>query len=64
MYGGANESRFTFDMPEVLKWVENDSELPRTLSEANFSPIRLLSMQSRLSAAYKGYPGMSVGALP
>ncbi|WP_226655887.1 GmrSD restriction endonuclease domain-containing protein [Guptibacillus hwajinpoensis] len=54
LYGGANESRFAFDMPEVLKWVENDNELPRTISEANFSPIRLLSMQSRLSAAYKG----------
>lgn len=53
LYGGANESRFAFDLPEVMAWL-NGGEQPRTLRDASFSPTRLLSMQSRLSAAYKG----------
>lgn len=53
LYGGANESRFAFDVPEVLAWMDG-GEQPRTLRDASFSPTRLLSMQSRLSAAYKG----------
>jgi hypothetical protein len=53
LYGGANESRFAFDLPEVVAWIDG-GEQPRTLRDSSFSPTRLLSMQSRLSAAYKG----------
>jgi len=53
LYGGANESRFAFDVPEVLTWLDG-GDLPRTIRDAGFSPIRLLSMQTRNSAAYKG----------
>jgi hypothetical protein len=53
LYGGANESRFAFDLPEVVAWMDGGDQ-PRTLRDASFSPTRLLSMQSRLSAAYKG----------
>jgi len=53
LYGGANESRFAFDVPEVLAWIDG-GDLPRTIRDSTFSPTRLLSMQSRLSAAYKG----------
>jgi hypothetical protein len=53
LYGGANESRFALDLPEVIAWIEGGDQ-PRTLRDASFSPTRLLSMQSRLSAAYKG----------
>lgn len=53
LYGGANETRFAFDLPEVISWV-GDGAPPRTIRDATFSPTRLLSMQSRLSAAYKG----------
>lgn len=53
LYGGANESRFAFDVPEVLKWI-GGGDLPRTIRDSAFSPIRLLSMQTRNSAAYKG----------
>ena len=53
LYGGANESRFAFDVPEVVAWMDGGESL-RTLRDASFSPTRLLSMQSRLSAAYKG----------
>jgi hypothetical protein len=53
LYGGANETRFALDLPEVVQWIQGGGE-PRTVRDANFTPIRLLSLQSRLSAAYKG----------
>lgn len=53
LYGGANETRFGMDLPEVVQWVEGGSE-PRTVRDSSFAPIRLLSLQSRLAAAYKG----------
>lgn len=53
LYGGANESRFAFDLPELLNWI-NGGEEPRTLRDATFDPVRLLSLQTRGSAAYKG----------
>lgn len=53
LYGGANETRFGLDLPDVIRWIDG-GDTPRTIRDANFSPTRLLSMQSRLSAAYKG----------
>lgn len=54
LYGGANETRFVQDVVGVMKWVDGDVNLPKTISDAYFSPIRLLGLQSRQSAAYKG----------
>jgi hypothetical protein len=53
LYGGANEARFANDIQDVLAWLEGDEE-PRTVRECNFAPLRLLTLQTRLSAAYKG----------
>jgi hypothetical protein len=53
LYGGANETRYAFDPPEVVRWIEGGDE-PRTIRDASFNPTRLLSLQSRQSAAYKG----------
>ena len=53
LYGSANETRFAYDIADVVQWVENGSE-PRTMRDAGFAPTRLLSLQSRLAAAYKG----------
>lgn len=53
LYGGANETRFAMDIQDVAAWVDGGSE-PRTVRDANFAPTRLLSLQSRLAAAYKG----------
>jgi len=53
LYGGANETRFAMDMQDVVAWVDGGTE-PRTVRDANFAPTRLLSLQSRLAAAYKG----------
>jgi len=53
LYGGANESRFAMDIVDVITWV-NGGDIPRTIRDSSFAPTRLLSIQSRLSAAYKG----------
>ena len=53
LYGGANETRFAMDVQDVVAWVDGGTE-PRTVRDANFAPTRLLSLQSRLAAAYKG----------
>jgi len=53
LYGGANETRFAFDLPEVIDWIDDGKE-PRSIRDASFSPTRLLTLKSRLSAAYKG----------
>lgn len=54
LYGGANETRFVQDVTGVMKWIHDDSQLPKTVSDAYFNPTRLLGLQSRQSAAYKG----------
>ena len=53
MYGGANETRYANDVTGVLDWF-NGGEEPETIVRANFHASRLLSLHSRLSAAYKG----------
>ncbi len=54
LYGGANETRYVLDIQDVLLWIEQSEEEPRTIRDASFNPLRLLSLQTRLSAAYKG----------
>jgi len=53
LYGGAIESRFAKDVPEILGWLKGDPE-PTTISDAHFSPSRLFTLHTRNSAAYKG----------
>ena len=54
MYGGATETRFANDFVEVSKWIKGESGEPRTIQEANFQANRLLTLRTRISAAYKG----------
>lgn len=54
MYGGANETRYVYDVVDVMDWVYGSNTLPRTIQDSYFNPTRLLGLQSRLSAAYKG----------
>ena len=54
MYGGANETRYVYDVVGVMDWISDDTKIPRTVQESFFNPTRLLGLQSRLSAAYKG----------
>ncbi len=54
LYGSANETRYVNDVVGVMEWVDDDTKLPKTVQESYFNPLRLLSLQTRLSAAYKG----------
>jgi hypothetical protein len=54
LYGGAVETRMANDLEELLRWIENDDLVPRTVYEAAFQPNRLNTLRSRNSAAYKG----------
>lgn len=53
LYGGANEARFALDIANIFEWIKDDVT-PDTVNRSNFQPNRLLSMQTRNSAAYKG----------
>lgn len=53
LYGGANETRYVLDIVGVFNQIA-DGSLPDTVSRANMQPGRLLTMQTRNSAAYKG----------
>ncbi len=53
LYGGANETRYASDIVDVINQI-NGGEQPETVVRASFQPRRLLSMQTRNSAAYKG----------
>ena len=54
MYGGANETRYVLDVVGVMDGLNDDNKFPMTVQDSYFNPRRLLSLQSRLSAAYKG----------
>lgn len=54
LYGGAVETRMANDYEELLRWFEDEDEIPRTVRDANFQPDRFDTLRSRLSAAYKG----------
>ena len=54
LYGGAKEKRYVNDVVGVMNWIENNGNVPKTIQESYFNPTRLLTLQSRQSAAYKG----------
>lgn len=54
LYGSANETRFTQDIVDIFNWMENSDTVPETVTRASFDATRLLSLQTRNSAAYKG----------
>jgi hypothetical protein len=54
LYGGAIESRFARDLPEVVAMVRGEASVPITIQESSFQPNRLLTLRTRNSSAYKG----------
>ncbi len=53
LYGSAVESRFAKDILEVPAWLDGGA-VPSTVADGVLRADRLLTMRSRLSAAYKG----------
>ena len=54
MYGGANETKYANDIEDVVAEIRGKESQNRTINAAYFSATRLLSLQTRNSAAYKG----------
>lgn len=54
MYGGANETRYASDIEDVVADIQGMESQNRTVNSAYFSATRLISLQTRNSAAYKG----------
>ena len=54
LYGGAVETRVANDLEDLLSWIADEGGEPRTIYDAAFQPARLMTLRSRLSAAYKG----------
>lgn len=61
LYGSANETRYALDIQNFMNWLDADQE-PVTIRDATFAPVRLLSLQTRNSAAYKGIMALMMGA--
>ena len=57
LYGGANESRYVLDIVGVFDQIAGNG-IPDTVTRASFQPRRLLTMQTRNSAAYNGVMGI------
>ena len=53
IYGGTTETQFALDLVEVASFIRGGPP-PRLINEANFVPERLVTLRTRLSAAYKG----------
>lgn len=54
MYGGANETRYAYDIEDMVEEANGRPNAMHTINSAVFSSTRLLTLQTRLSAAYKG----------
>ncbi len=54
LYGGAIETRFARDLPEVVAMVRGEAVEPATIEESSFQANRLLTLRTRNSSAYKG----------
>lgn len=53
LYGSAVETRFAKDFVEVAQWLDGGPE-PTTVIDATITTERLITLRTRLSAAYKG----------
>lgn len=54
LYGGTLETRYVNDVVGVMEWINGGNIIPKTIQDSFFSPLRLLTLQTRSSAAYKG----------
>lgn len=54
LYGSTTETRFARDVEQVPDWARGKGPEPITVSDAIFQENRLLTLKTRLAAAYKG----------
>jgi len=53
-YGSAADTQLANDYEDLMRWINDDAAIPRTVKEAFFQPDRLDTLYSRTSAVYKG----------
>jgi hypothetical protein len=54
-YGGAIETRIALDLQNLLSWIDDPAAVePGTVASAGFQPLRLDTLRTRTSAAYRG----------
>lgn len=58
MYGSANETKYANDIDDMMNSINGLESQNHTISAAFFSSTRLLTLQTRNSAAYKGIMGL------
>lgn len=63
LYGGANEGRFANDITGFFEWIAG-KQAPDTVTRSNFNAMRLLTMQTRNSSAYKGVMAIILQTMP
>ena len=61
MYGSGTETLLARDVPELVKWITESDQRPRTLDDTIFQQDRLRSLRTRQSAAYKGIHAFADG---
>ncbi len=54
MYGASSGS-YGDDVIDFMNWIDDPSNLPEIVKNCNFNPMRLTTLQTRNSAAYKGF---------
>jgi len=64
LYGSSTDSRLARDVPELIAWIEGKGPQPRSIDEALFQKDRLLTLRTRLAAAYKGIHALLMGGGP
>jgi hypothetical protein len=64
LYGSSTDSRLARDVPELIAWISGGGPQPRSIDEALFQRDRLLTLRSRLAAAYKGIHALLMGGGP
>ena len=52
-YGGATETQYALDLQRMPDYIRGGT-VPDQITQANFNPVRLLTLKTRASAAYKG----------
>lgn len=62
LYGSSTETRIAKDFVEVVAWARGTAEEPSTIRDATVRADRLLTMRTRLSAAYKGVSALLLTA--
>jgi len=64
LYGFSTETRFGLDIVNIFDWLDDENKIPDTVNRSNFMSTRLLTLQTRNSAAYKGVMALILQTSP